>query len=221
MRTMSNPYLLGIALTFLVSLSACEEVADSKSTGANETVSSGALPAEQATAVQSDKSDQMDQSEAMDNSSATDANNKNDEVLINQITGKWVIEKLWTDTRGVSAYILDDPSAVGSIMTITPQSIQWTHIASDQFPATDICGGPTPIIVRDPANAKATGAPFDDAIAYFAIPKNELGQIHEMACAESGNWGPEAAGGSNFYVTSGGRMIMNWYDGAYLLLKRQ
>ncbi len=143
------------------------------------------------------------------------------EILIRELVGNWTVEKLWVDTSGVTAYALDDPAAIGSVMTITPESLKWSKAASDSFSSTDICGGPTPIIMRDPASARETGAPLQAAIAYFNIPKNALGPLHEMACAESGNWGPEAAGGSNFYPVSGGRMVMSWYDGAVLLLRRQ
>lgn len=156
-----------------------------------------------------------------DSAAKTDAPDQNREVAIKEITGDWKVERLWVDISGVTAYALDDPSAVGSVMTVTPDQIRWSHAASDTFPSTDICGGPTPIIIRDANAAKATGEPFAAAITHFAIPRNELGPIHEMACAESGNWGPEAAGGSNFYLTSGGRMVMSTYDGAILLLKRQ
>lgn len=156
-----------------------------------------------------------------DSAAKSDAPDQNREVAIKELTGDWKVERLWVDTSGVTAYALDDPSAVGSVMTVTPDQIRWSHAASDTFPSTDICGGPTPIIIRDANAAKATGAPFAAAITHFAIPRNELGPIHEMACAESGNWGPEAAGGSNFYLTSGGRMVMSTYDGAILLLKRQ
>ena len=143
------------------------------------------------------------------------------EVLIREIAGQWTVEKLWVDTSGVTAYTLDDPAALGSVMTITPDKISWTKAASDQFTADDICGGPAPVLIRGAPQAKATGAPMAGALAYFGIPKNELGPVHEMGCLESGNWGPEAAGGSNFYLASGGRMVMSWYDGAVLLLKRR
>ena len=145
----------------------------------------------------------------------------NREVPIRELVGNWTVEKLWVDTSGVTAYALDDPAAVGSVMAVTPETLKWTKSASDQFASEDICGGPTPIIIRDAESAKQTGASMQAAIRYFAIPKNALGPLHEMACSESGNWGPEAAGGSNFYPVSGGRKVMSWYDGAVLLLRRQ
>lgn len=131
------------------------------------------------------------------------------EVLIREIAGNWTVVKLWVDTSGVTAYTLDDPAALGSVMTITPERISWTKAASDQFSADDICGGPAPVLIRGAAQAKATGAPMAGALAYFGIPKNEVGPVHEMGCLESGTWGPEAAGGSNFYLASGGRMVMS------------
>ncbi len=214
--TMMNAGLAALALVLVGCGPAAQgNAAHSDARGADESLTAS----NQNTAPAAGEKTSMDQPAQTENQGETaDANR---EVPIRELVGNWTVEKLWVDTSGVTAYALDDPAAVGSVMAVTPETIKWTKSASDQFASEDVCGGPTPIIIRDAASAQQTGASMQAAIRYFAIPKNSLGPLHEMACSESGNWGPEAAGGSNFYPVSGGRMVMNWYDGAVLLLRRQ
>lgn len=212
---------LNIALALALMTAGCGQPGASQaSLAADNTQAPSDKAPPMVTPVKKDKG--VDTPDKADPHTASQAQpDQNREVLIREITGNWVIEKLWVDTSGVTAYALDDPAAVGSVMTITPDAISWAKAASDQFSSADRCGGPAPMIIRDAAAAKATGAPLAGAVAYFNIPRNELGPLHEMGCLDSGNWGPEAAGGSNFYLASGGRMVMSWYDGAVLLLRRQ
>lgn len=135
--------------------------------------------------------------------------------------GRWVVERLWIDTTGITAWGVDDPALVGSVMEVTPEKSSWVHKASDNFDGSDICGNPTPAVVLDAAAAKKIGASFDGALTAFGINRSQIGPLHEWACLGDGNWGPTAAGGSLFYLTKDGRMVMSYYDGTVLLLKKQ
>lgn len=137
------------------------------------------------------------------------------------LIGTWKVERLWADTTGVSAYALDDATAIGSMMTISPETIHWSYPVSVRFIETNVCKGPALTIIHDADKAKAISAPFIPAIPYFGITAEKLTVPYEMTCSESGHWGPEMPNGNNFYIIDGNRMMMRWYDGAILLLKHQ
>ncbi|VAV91765.1 hypothetical protein MNBD_ALPHA04-1249, partial [hydrothermal vent metagenome] len=50
--------------------------------------------------------------------------------------------------------------------------------------------------------------------------KASASKIYKWSCADDGNWGPEADGGSYFLVLENGQMVASWYDNVALLLKR-
>lgn len=69
-------------------------------------------------------------------------------IGIKQLAGTWKITRLWVDTSGISAWGLDDSSAIGSMLTISPESIHWSYPASERFVGMDICTTSPPIILK-------------------------------------------------------------------------
>ena len=146
-------------------------------------------------------------------------------IGIKQLTGTWKIVRLWVDTSGISAWGLDDPEALGSMLTISPESIHWSYPASERFVGMDICTSSAPIISKANMNGREfeeeSRASLTAAATYFGISAEQLGPTYSMTCAESDQNSPNDTEARDFTLTQDGRMVIPWYDGAILLLKRQ
>ena len=143
-------------------------------------------------------------------------------IEIKQLAGTWKIMRLWVDTSGISAWGLDDPSAIGSMLTISPESAHWSYPASDRFIGMDICTTSAPIILKE--NMGAFAVPNESvsaATTYFGIPVSQLSPTYKMTWSDSSPNDSTSTSANNFTLTADGRMVMIWYDGAILLLKRQ
>lgn len=139
---------------------------------------------------------------------------------IYDIIGTWKVEKLWTIGSGTPGYKLDDPSALGSLMTVAPETIHWSYPGSQRFVEVGVCTGPKPALIGEANEARAANASIAQALPHFGITHAQLSPAYHMACTGGGHWGPEEAGGNSYHMVGNTRMVMRWYDGAILLLKR-
>lgn len=69
--------------------------------------------------------------------------------------------------------------------------------------------------------AVASNQSVSAATTYFGIPAGQLSPAYKMTCSDSLPNDSNGTTASDFYLTSDGHMVMIWYDGAILLLKRQ
>lgn len=141
-------------------------------------------------------------------------------AAIYDVIGTWKVERLWTSAPGGNCYKMDDQSALGSLMTVAPETIHWSYPGSHRFVEVGVCTDPQPALVTDANIARTASASIAPALPHFGIAQGELGPAYSMTCPGGGHWGPEEAGGNIYHAVGRTRMLMRWYDGAILLLKR-
>lgn len=132
------------------------------------------------------------------------------------LAGRWEVKGVAVAGRGVQALATNDPAYMGQMLDIDADHLAW---ASAQAPTgatlSDRCDGPV--------TARQTGAAAGDYDAQFATQLAAFGiekpDPHAVEC-DSGQWGPEPAGGAILFPAPGGRIAMSWYDGAMLLLEK-
>lgn len=139
---------------------------------------------------------------------------------IYDVVGTWKVERLWTSAPNANGYKMDDQSALGSLMTVAPETIHWSYPGSHRFVEVGVCTGPQPALVADANLSRTASASMAPALSHFGITQADLGPAYSMACTGSGHWGPEGTGGNIYHAVGRTRMVMHWYDGAILLLKR-
>lgn len=139
---------------------------------------------------------------------------------IYDIIGTWKVERLWTNRPSENGYKIDDPTALGSLLTVAPETIHWSYPGGPRFVEVGVCTGPKPILIGDANRAKNAAASLAPALHHFAVNAAQLSPAYEMKCTGGGHWGPVEAGGNSYQMVGNTRMIIRWYDGAILLLKR-
>jgi hypothetical protein len=139
-----------------------------------------------------------------------------EETPIGALVGTWTVTGVWAG-GDVAAFAKDDAAIMGSTVVITADSLSWGKKASRAFESGDTCEQPIPkLMLTDPSSE----AGFDGALKQFGITRSQTGNWHEWLCGKAGEWGPSAAGGSTFFPVGKDRLMMSWYDGVILLLKR-
>ncbi|MEC3912587.1 hypothetical protein U5A82_19540 [Sphingobium sp. CR2-8] len=133
------------------------------------------------------------------------------------LAGRWTVAGVAVGENGVQALAKDDPAYMGQMLEIASDHLAWSPGQSASAAnLSDRCD--------DPVTARQTGAAAQDYDRQFANQLAALGihapQPHAVEC-DSGQWGPEAAGGAILFPAPGGRIAMSWYDGAMLLLERK
>ncbi|MCI4592606.1 hypothetical protein MOK15_21350 [Sphingobium sp. BYY-5] len=133
------------------------------------------------------------------------------------LAGRWKVTGVVVG-GGVQALIANDPAYMGQLLDIGPDRLAWANAGPDQKGATlsDRCDGPV--------TARQSGAAAQDYDRQFAAQLSDLKishpDPHAVEC-DTGQWGPNAAGGAVLFPAGEGRIAMSWYDGAVLLIERQ
>ena len=132
------------------------------------------------------------------------------------LAGRWTVMGVAVGDHGVQALAKDDPAYIGRKLEIHGDHLAWSPGQSASAAnLSDRCD--------DPVTARQTGAAAQDYDRQFASQlatfKIDAPQPHAVEC-DSGQWGPEAAGGAILFPAPDGRIAMSWYDGAMLLLEK-
>ncbi len=132
-------------------------------------------------------------------------------------TGKWRITGIETGDGKVQAFTRDDPAIMGSEFAISRARIQLTKKASDRFNTDVVCDLPSAAPVGAIVQ-KEEGA----GLANAAKARNLKGAMHRFGCINGGDWGPAntSSGMSLFIPAAKDVMIMQWYDGTYLIAEQ-
>ncbi len=142
-----------------------------------------------------------------------------DSLNIEDLRGVWEVAGVTSLEGDISVFGKDDPLILNSSMEIDGNRLSWQSLASDEFTADDGCQSPNIAAVpQDHA--------YSDIQKQMSAAASRLGQktsasrIYRWTCADDGNWGPEADGGSHFLILEDGQMVASWYDNVALLLRR-
>jgi hypothetical protein len=130
------------------------------------------------------------------------------------LKGRWRVAAVAVGD-GVQALSTDDPAYMGRMIDVGPERLAWAAASTNpSASSSDICNGPV--------TARQTGAAARDYDQQFAVQLARLKVAHPDPHAvecDSGEWGPQAAGGAIFFPAGDHRVAMSWYDGAMLLLE--
>ncbi len=136
---------------------------------------------------------------------------------IKPYAGTWRISGVEVATGKVQAFVKDDPAVLGAEFTISRAKIEWTKKEGAQFNTEDVCllpsAAPITAIVQ-----KEEGEGLKSA----AAARKLSGTMHRFGCINGGSWGPaNMSGGQSLFIPVGtNRMLMQWYDGAFLVADR-
>jgi hypothetical protein len=189
------------ALALTLVLAGCgpaQPVGEPSGTASNEMVASPAAPAPPATPA------------------ALPADPAASQVDFAMLAGKWKVVGV-APGDGVQAMVKDDPTYMGRMIDISADRLAWAE--------PEAAGGAT---VGDrcdvPVTQRLTGAAAKTYDAEFAAQLKALGVTpgdpHGIEC-DTGNWGPEAAGGATLYAQGRDVLALSWYDGIVLKLARE
>lgn len=142
------------------------------------------------------------------------------ERTIADLSGVWRVTGVETIEGDVSVFAKNDPAILGSEMTVDTARISWTHKASADFTADDVCEGPKPGLVPDEAKIAEIAARFAPALKRLGV-EGPIGRPHEWYCMTGGEWGPGADNGAYLVPVGANHMVMSWYDNTALLLERK
>ncbi|WP_156457990.1 hypothetical protein [Sphingomonas sp. Leaf412] len=131
------------------------------------------------------------------------------------LAGKWKVVGV-APGDGVQAMAKDDPAYMGRVIDMSADRLAWEGPAEGGAMVGDRCDGPV--------TQHLTGATAKTYDVQFAAQLKALGVTpgdpHGIEC-DSGNWGPEAAGGATLYAQGNDVLALSWYDGVVLKLARQ
>lgn len=116
---------------------------------------------------------------------------KSQTISISDIEGKWVVHSNKLVSSDVQAYFVNDHSVVGHYLIVTPRSAEWKPRHGRAF--MDVCQEPSMTGVK---------SSFD------------------LSCRDSTRFGPYVAGDPSLSLQSSNRLILKWYDGLILDLRR-
>lgn len=109
---------------------------------------------------------------------------------------------------------------VGRTLSFNEQTLGW--VGANGKPASE-CPDPLYHVIVASGEVRSFAPAFKDGWAKFRIPRKDIGPMHTWECGdgETTFGPPKPADGSVFYPVGSDRLVMNWFDGAVLLLRRQ
>lgn len=109
---------------------------------------------------------------------------------------------------------------IGRTLSFTEQTLGW--VGANGKPASE-CPDPLYHVVVASGEVRTFALAFTDGWTKFRIPRKEIGAMHSWECGDGETiFGPpKPADGSVFYPVRSDRLVMNWFDGAVLLLRRR
>ena len=138
-----------------------------------------------------------------------------------QLYGTWRVEQV-TAADGVPAGFTPDRSMIGKTMRFNEAVLGWQD-KNGQMETAGLCPEPNYQIAWTVANVRILSKPFRPAWAALNIPLNDVGTMHYWNCGGPDNPGDNTGfyyGDQAFFLIGDDRMIMNWYDGTIMLLRR-
>ena len=129
------------------------------------------------------------------------------------VRGNWIVAKVLTADSGVQAVDPNDPA----LRKLTLQERQGQLRLADE-----VCGAPSFRPQLQAASRWFTEA-FDSAPSSFGWPGGAAQRLRQLrlGCSGDGTLGPQAVAPALFNVRADGQLGLRYYDGAFLLLRRQ
>ncbi|WP_107964593.1 hypothetical protein [Sphingomonas sp. PP-CE-3G-477] len=108
---------------------------------------------------------------------------------------------------------------IGSTLSFTDEALGW--VGKDGNVAPD-CRDPFFHVITEMAEVTNFAAAFKPGWTKFKLPRGEVGAMHAWECGDGESvFGPrQPAAGSLFFPVGTDGLIMNWHEGAVLLLRR-
>ncbi|MFV0623111.1 hypothetical protein ACBY01_03740 [Sphingomonas sp. ac-8] len=133
------------------------------------------------------------------------------EIPGTQAYGRWMV----VDAAGPAS----GRAMIGRTLTFTEEKLGWTD-ASGKVEAG--CPDHVYHIAWLAAHVKQAAPLFRPGWAKFRLPPGDVGPMHVWECgATESLFGPAETSGSVFFPVGTDRLVMNWMDGAVLLLRKE
>lgn len=136
-------------------------------------------------------------------------------LRVADIAGTWTVSAVHVLPARVQALVNDDPAYLGEKLTIDAEQMGWANPNKSAATLGDICQAPTLTLA---------GETFAAALAARGgEPPADLGEgadanAYAVGCGV-GEWGPQPEA-AVLARTASGELVMSWYDGAILRLRR-
>jgi hypothetical protein len=139
---------------------------------------------------------------------------------IEALFGVWQVVGVSVSENGPTAFIPNDPSILGSQITINKDLLVWSKTSSSNFTSEDRCKEPD--LSQSPVAQSSSPAflEFAPAARQLSVSLDKDRLVRTWLCAGGGEWGPSADSGSRMIQISQDKILMGWYDGVILLLER-
>lgn len=142
-------------------------------------------------------------------------------VEIGELSGRWRVTGVAVVPGPVQAFLPNDPAYLGREVVIARESLRWRDAArAGGASLDDRCEGAATVRLPRRAATAAASANRAPLKALGIVAPVAVGNGHEVACLQSGHWGPEAAGGAVLFAPSLQKIAFTWYDGVVLRLER-
>lgn len=133
--------------------------------------------------------------------------------------GAWRVAGVAVMPTDVQALGPDDPSLMGARVLVSADAITWLGRPGDPDDG-DRCEGPVTQRLTGASRARLLDR-MASSLIDLGLDPAELSDPHAVECLSNGALGPQAAGGALLLIDPEGHLVMSWYDGAVLLLKRE
>lgn len=145
------------------------------------------------------------------NQQTTDAEAPGEEAPQERVKGRWRV----VDAAGPEGGM----SMIGRTLSFTDEALGW--VGKDGKVASD-CRDPFFHVITEAAEVRSFSTAFKAGWAKFRLPPGDVGAMHAWECGDGKSvFGPrEPAAGSVFFPIGTDGLVMNWHDGAVLLLRR-
>jgi hypothetical protein len=134
--------------------------------------------------------------------------------------GVWNVVGVSVSERGPTAFIRNDPSILGSQVTISKDLLVWSKTASSNFDSEDRCLRPNLRQLPIAPRSQSEFLEFTPAAKQLSVEIEKEQSVHTWLCVGGGEWGPAADNGARLLIISQDRFLMGWYDGVILLFER-
>ncbi len=133
------------------------------------------------------------------------------EISDAQAYGQWKV----IDAAGPAS----GQAMIGRTLTFTEDELGWQD-AGGKVEAT--CPNHMYHIAQMAAEVKKAAPIFRPGWARFRLPPSDVGPMHVWECGDAESvFGPVETGGAAFFPVGKDRLVMNWNNGAVLLLRKE
>lgn len=133
------------------------------------------------------------------------------EIPATQAYGRWKV----IDAAGSGS----GQALVGRTLSFTEDSLGWVDASSS---VEHGCADAVYHIALLAMQVKEAAPAFRPGWSKFRIPPGDVGPMHMWECGDADSvFGPANTSGSVFFPVGTDRLVMNWHDGAVLLLRKE